>query len=101
MQLQITHETRYDYLPAVETAQTIPTRTLRAVRAQLLASGLKAKLAQLGPRPPPDGVNRRKARVIHADKETYTERRCMTCGNKFKSWGIGNRLCNEHRREGE
>ena len=100
-ELQAMHDGVAAGKTAVEIAQTIPTRTLRAVRAQLLASGLKAKLAQLGPRPPPDGISRRKARVIHAEKETYTERRCMCCGNKFFSWGIGNRLCNEHRREGE
>ena len=100
-ELQAMHDGVAAGKTAVEIAQSIPTRTLRAVRAQLLASGLKAKLAQLGPRPAPDGISRRKARRIYADKEIYTERRCMCCGNAFKSWGIGNRLCPEHRREGE
>lgn len=100
-ELQALHDGVEAGKTAAEIAEGIPTRTLRAVRAQLLASGLKAKLAQLGPRPAPNGVSRRKARVIHADPETYTERKCMCCGNPFKSWGIGNRLCPEHRREGE
>jgi len=86
---------------APEIAADIPTRTLRAVRAQLLASNLKAKAMQIGPGPLPDGTSRRKARVIKAESEQYTERRCMACNVKFHSWGIGNRLCQEHRREGE
>lgn len=85
---------------AVEIAADIPTRTLRAVRAQLLQSGLKAKPMDLGPRPLITGESRRSLRVIRAEKEQYTERRCLTCNVKFQSWGIGNRLCNEHRREG-
>lgn len=85
---------------AVEIAADIPTRTIRAVRAQLQQSGLKARPMDLGPRPLITGESRRSLRVIRAEKEQYTERRCMTCGHKFQSWGIGNRLCNEHRREG-
>jgi len=85
---------------AAEIAADIPTRTPRAIRAQLLANGLKARSMELGPKALPDGRSRRKERVIRAEKEQYTERRCMTCNAKFFSWGIGNRLCNEHRREG-
>lgn len=29
---------------------------------------------------------------------TSKMRPCMACGRKFASWGIGNRLCDEHRR---
>jgi len=103
-ELQALHDGVAAGKTAVQIAEDVPTRTLRAVRAQLLASGLKAKLAQLGPRPLPTGVSRRSNKfswVAQDNKETWIERRCMTCNAKFHSWGIGNRLCPLHRREGE
>lgn len=99
-ELQAMHDGVAAGKTAVQIAADVPTRTLRAVRAQLLANNLQAKAMQIGPGPLPDGTSRRKARVIKAESEHYTERRCMTCGVKFHSWGIGNRLCQEHRREG-
>jgi len=103
-ELQALHDGVAAGKTAVQIAEDVPTRTLRAVRAQLLASGLKAKLAQLGPRPLPSGVSRRSNKfswVAQDSKEIWIERRCMACNARFNSWGIGNRLCPLHRREGE
>lgn len=81
----------------------IPTRTTKAIWAQLKAADLKPAPTPLGPRPMPNGVRRSNkfSWVKQDNRESWTERRCMTCNAKFHSWGIGNRLCLVHRREGE
>ena len=38
-------------------------------------------------------------RSIFGPNTDYRERACMTCGRKFLSWGPGNRLCDEHRKD--
>jgi ParB-like chromosome segregation protein Spo0J len=101
-ELQALHDGVAAGKTAVQIATDLPTRTLRAVRAQLLAYNLKAKAMQIGPGPLPDGSKRSNkfSWVKQDNKENWTERKCMTCNAKFLSWGIGNRLCPEHRREG-
>lgn len=38
-------------------------------------------------------------RQVFGPHVDYKDRNCLTCGKKFLSWGAGNRLCDEHRKE--
>lgn len=103
-ELQALHDGVAAQKTIAQIAADIPTRTLKAIRSQLQASKLKPAPTPLGPRPLPNGVSRRSNKfswVKQDNRESWTERRCMTCNAKFHSWGIGNRLCLVHRRDAE
>ncbi len=38
-------------------------------------------------------------RRVFGPNADYRERKCLTCGKMFLSWGAGNRLCDEHRKD--
>lgn len=78
--------------PASQIAAAFPTRTLNGVYHHASKIGVRG----LDVSSRNDG-HMKKPMPYDEVNANWAERKCLTCGVMFRSWGVGNRLCANHR----
>ncbi len=80
---------------AAQFMNAFPSKSLEALRKRASKLGIKDKDVPMSGKKPSRGLSISKPKS--AKYENLQERKCMTCGAKFMSHGVGNRLCVVHR----